>query len=256
MSGDRLRLDGKVAMVTGASSGLGRHFADVLAGAGAKLVLTARRIDRLQTAADEIEAAGGTAFCATMDVTDRKSITAAFDEGEKALGPIGVLINNAGVAATAAALDVEPDDWDAVVDTNLSGAWWVAQEAARRMVAAGNGGAIVNIASIVGQRQAGGLVSYAAAKSGLIQVTKTMALELARHNVRINALAPGYIGTEMNKEFFASEAGQRLVRRIPQRRLGDLADLDVPLLLLASDASTFMTGSVVTVDGGHLVSAL
>ena len=253
---DRLRLDGKVAMVTGASGGLGRHFADVLSQAGAKVALTARRVDRLQSAAAEVEAAGGRAACAAMDVTVRTSVAAAFDDLEAALGPITVLVNNAGIAATAPALEVEPDDWDAVVDTNLSGAWWVAQEAARRMVKSGTGGSIINIASIVGQRQAGGLVSYAAAKSGLIQVTKTMALELARHNVRVNALAPGYVGTEMNKEFFDSDPGQRLIRRIPQRRLGALADLDGPLLLLASDASAYMTGSVVNVDGGHMVSAL
>ncbi|MBT6118171.1 MAG: SDR family oxidoreductase, partial [Rhodospirillaceae bacterium] len=189
-------------------------------------------------------------------VTDRTSITAAFEALEAALGPVTILVNNAGIASTVPAVEVEPDDWDSVVDTNLSGAWWAAQEAARRMIKGGTGGSIINIVSIVGQRQAGGLVSYAAAKSGLIQVTKTMALELARHGVRVNALAPGYIGTEMNKQFFDSEPGQRLIRRIPQRRLGALADLDGPLLLLASDASAFMTGSVVNVDGGHLVSSL
>ena len=252
----RFRLDGRTAMVTGASAGLGRHFAGVLAAAGAAVALTARRTDRLGEAVAGIEAAGGRAVAAAMDVTDRASVEAAFDAVEAALGPATVLVNNAGIASPAPALEVEEDDWDAVVQTNLSGAWRVAQEAARRMVRAGTGGAIVNIASIVGQRQIAGLVSYAAAKAGLIQVTKILALELAGHGIRVNALAPGYVETDMNREFFRAEAGQRIVKRIPQRRLGAPEDLDGPLLLLASDASRYMTGAVVAVDGGHLVSSL
>ncbi len=253
--GDLFRLDGRTALVTGASGGLGRHFALVLAGAGASVAVAARRAAPLEEVTAEIVAAGGTAVAVGLDVTDGAAVKAAFDDAEKAFGPVDVLINNAGVALTKPALETEEADWDHVLDTNLKGAWMVAREAARRMVDAG-GGTIVNIGSIVAERVAGGLSAYAASKAGLIQLTRVLAVELARHSIRVNALAPGYIGTDINREYFATDAGRRTIKRIPQRRVGRPSDLDGPLLLLASGASAFMTGSVVTVDGGHTVSAL
>lgn len=250
-----LRLDGKVALVTGASGGLGRHFAGVLAAAGATVVLTARRAEKLREAVAEIGSARARAV--PMDVTDPASIAAGFDAAEAAIGrSVDVLVNNAGLAVTAPALDVTPEDWATVIDTNLTGAFHVAREAAARMKAAGGGGSIVNIASILGLRPAGAVASYAASKAGLIHLTKALALELARENVRVNALAPGYIATDINADFFATDAGQKLIKRIPQRRLGQMSDLDAPLLLLCSDAGAYMTGSVLAVDGGHLVSSL
>ena len=252
---DLFRLDGRCALVTGASGSLGRHFAEVLARAGAAVVLAARRLDRLETIADEIGAAGGKTMAVALDVTNAGSIGAAFAAAEERLGPVTVLVNNAGLTVTKPLLEHDEADWDKVMDTNLKGAWLVAQEAARRMAAAG-GGNIINIASILGLRVAGTVPAYCASKAGLIHLTRAMALELARDGIRVNALAPGYIETDINRDFFAGEAGQRLIKRIPQRRLGQLEDLDGALLYLASDASRYMTGSVVTVDGGHMVSSL
>ena len=253
--GNLFRLDGRTALVTGASGGLGRHFALVLAAAGASVAVAARRAELLEGVAAEIVAAGAAAAAVALDVTDGAAIKAAFDDAEKALGPIDVLINNAGVALTKPALETEEADWDHVLDTNLKGAWMVAREAARRMADA-DGGTIVNLGSIVAERVAGGLSAYAASKAGLIQLTRVLAVELARHSIRVNALAPGYIETDINREYFTTDAGQRMIKRIPQRRVGRLGDLDGPLLLLASGASAFMTGSVITVDGGHTVNAL
>ena len=253
--GDLFRLDGRTALVTGASGGLGRHFALVLAGAGASVVAAARRTELLEEVAAEIGTAGAAAATVALDVTDGAAVKAAFDDAEKALGPIDVLINNAGVAMTKPALETDEADWDHVLDTNLKGAWMVASEAARRM-ADGGGGNIVNIGSIVAERVAGGLSAYAASKAGLIQLTRSLAVELARHSIRVNALAPGYIETDINRAYFATDAGLRMIKRIPQRRVGRPGDLDGALLLLASEASAFMTGTVITVDGGHTVSAL
>lgn len=253
---DLFLVEGQCALVTGASSGLGWHFALTLARAGARVAVAARRMDKLGQVVAEIEAFGGDAVAVTLDVTDARSVREAVSEAEDRLGSLTVLVNNAGVAVTKPLLEQKEADWNRVVDTNLTGAWLVAQEVARRMVTHETGGSIINIASILGLRVAGAIPAYCAAKAGLIQLTRAMALELARHRIRVNALAPGYMETELNRDFFASEAGQRMIRRIPQRRLGRLEDLNGPLLLLASDASRYMTGSVVTVDGGHMVSTL
>ena len=209
-----------------------------------------------QKVAAEIRAAGGRASIHAMDVTDPESVRAAIEDAAGELGPVTILVNNAGVAVTKPFLDVTETDWASVVDVNLNGAWRVAQVTARHMKANGRGGSIINIASITGLRVAGSISSYVASKAGLIQLTKAMALELARFNIRVNALAPGYIETDINRDFFATESGQTLVKRIPQRRIGKPEELDGPLLLLASDASSYMTGSVLAVDGGHLVSSL
>jgi NAD(P)-dependent dehydrogenase (short-subunit alcohol dehydrogenase family) len=250
-------LSGRLALVTGASSGLGRHFAATLGRAGATVAVAARRVEQLKDVAAAIEAAGGRALAVAIDVTDAASVRAAFDAIEAAQQrPVDLIVNNAGIAVSRPLLEQTEDDWDKVVDTNLKGAWLVAQEGARRLVYARRPGAIVNIASITGERVAGGVAPYCASKSGLLHLTRAMALELARHGIRVNALAPGYVQTELNHDFLASEAGQRLMARIPQRRFGQAADLDGPLLLLASDAGAYITGSVLAADGGHLVSTL
>lgn len=251
-----LDLSGRTALVTGASSGLGRHFARTLARAGAKVALAARRADRLAELQREIEGGGGQAAAFSLDVTNAQSVTAAVAEAAGKLGPIRVLVNNAGVAVTKGVLESSEADWDQVVNTNLKGAWLVAQAAARHMAEHRQGGSIVNIASITGLRVAGQVSAYATSKAALLHLTRSMALELARHNIRVNAIAPGYIETELNQDFFASPAGEALVKRIPQRRLGKPEELDGALLLLASDASTYMTGSTIVVDGGHLQSSL
>lgn len=253
---DRFSLQGKVAFVTGASSGLGRHFARVLANAGASVALAARRQDKLDDLARELSNAGAKSFPVTLDVTKPAGIEAAFAAAEKALGPIGVLVNNAGTVVGKPALAQTEADWDAVIDTNLKGAFVVAQAAARHMIANAKGGAMVNIASILGLRVAGNVAPYAISKAGIVQMTKALALEWARHSIRVNAIAPGYIETDLNRDFLASEPGQALMARVPQRRFGRPDDLDGALLLLCSDASAYMTGSVVAVDGGHLVSSL
>lgn len=250
-------LGGKVALVTGASGGLGGRFARTLAASGAAVALAARRVDRLEALAGEIAAAGGRAVAVAMDVTQDASVAAAFDAAEAALGPVDVLINNSGIAGRGAPMrDVPPAEFAAVLEVNLVGAYRVAREAAGRLIAAGREGSIVNVASILGLRVGSGVGAYAASKAGLAQLTRAMALEWARHGIRVNALAPGYILTDLNRAFFDSEPGKAMIRRIPQRRLGEPADLDGPLLLLASDASRYMTGAVLVVDGGHLQSGL
>lgn len=239
-------------VVTGASSGLGEHFARKLAEEGHRVVLMARSHDRLESIAQEIVAAGGFAETVSVDVTDPASVTAAFDAIDCR---IHVLVNNAGVSNNEPALETTVDNFDQVVDTNLKGVFLAAQAAARRMQSTG-GGAIVNIASILGLRVAGNVAAYAASKAATVHLTQALALEWARHRIRVNALCPGYIETPLNREFFATEAGQALIRRIPQRRLGQLADLNEPLRLLCSDGAAYITGAVLAVDGGHLVSSL
>lgn len=252
---DRFHLHGRLALVTGASSGLGAHFAHVLAQAGARVAVAARRADRLQALTERIAQAGGQARAVGLDVTDPASVSRCFDE-LTAWGVPDIVVNNAGVTVTRPALHQRPEDYDQVLDTNLKGAWLVATEAARRLVDAGRGGSIVNIASILGERVAGGVGPYAISKAGLIQATKVLALELARHGIRVNALLPGYVETDLNRDFLRSEPGQKLLARVPSRRFGQPADLDGPLLLLASDAGAALSGAALAVDGGHLVSGL
>jgi len=249
-------MDGRVALVTGASSGLGRHFAGVLARAGARVALGARRADRTQEAADEIVTAGGTAMAVTLDVTDETSIDAALAATAAKWGPVDTLVNNAGVADARPALDVHGETWDRIVDTNLKGAWSMARAFAARLVEAETPGAVVNIASITGHRVSTGLMPYSVSKAGMLQMTRALAMEWARHGIRVNALSPGYIETDLNREFLQSEAGGRLRTHVPQRRFGQPDDLDGALLLLASDAGRFITGVSLPVDGGHLASPL
>jgi NAD(P)-dependent dehydrogenase (short-subunit alcohol dehydrogenase family) len=251
-----VKLDDQVAVVTGASSGLGRHFAMTLAQAGAKVAVAARRTDRLHDVVAEIEAFDGRAICVGLDVTDGDSVREAVRSVETELGPIAVVVNNAGVAVTKPALETSDEDWDAVMDVNLRGVWIVAREMAKHMEAHGHGGSIINIASILGTRVTKQLATYATSKAGVIHLTKALALEWAVHGIRVNAIAPGYFETEINRGFFESEAGAAMIRRIPQRRLGQPSELDGALLLLASDAGSYITGSVITVDGGHSVSSI
>ncbi len=248
-----LSVAGKSALVTGASSGLGRHFAGVLAQAGANVVLCARRTERLEEIADALRAAGGTAKAVAMDVTDRASVEAAFVTAEAEVGVPTIVVNNAGIAEPVFFTRMSEDTWRSVLDVNLDGVFRVAQEAARRMEAAG-GGSIINIASVLGIGVVKSLAHYCASKGGVVQLTKAMALELARSNIRVNAIAPGYISTEMNSDFLVSEDGRKLLSKVPMLRAGDLSELNGPLLLLASDAGSYMTGTVVSVDGGTLLS--
>lgn len=253
----KLDLAGKRVVITGASSGLGEHFAHVLNRAGARLGLLARREDRLSSLAAELQSeSGAKADFAVCDIVKPAAVTEALLKLHAGLGGIDVLINNAGVTGQAAALEVSLEDWDRVIDTNLRGSWLAATQTARLMVLDNNPGSIINIASILGLRGASQVAPYAISKAGVVQMTKVLALEWARHGVRVNALAPGYFATDINTEFFAGDAGKALISRVPQRRLGDLSELDGPLLLLASDASSFITGAVIPVDGGHLVSSL
>lgn len=256
MTPDIFNLDNRVAMVTGASGGLGAHFASTLARAGARVAVCARRLDRLQAVVESLQNEGAQALAVCMDVADPASIGQGFDDIEHRFGTVEIIVNNAGITDTRAVLDQELEDWDRVLDTNLGGCFSVAREGARRLVETGKPGSIINIASILGLRVAGATAAYSASKAGLIHLSKAMALELARHGVRVNALAPGYIATDLNSEFLASEAGQRLISRIPQRRVATPADLDGALLLLAADAGSYITGAVISVDGGHLVSSL
>jgi len=247
----KFRLDGKVALVTGASSGLGAHFASTLAAQGARVALAARRAGRLAELAGRITATGGNARVIEMDVTNPESVAS----GVAALGPIDILINNAGVGEPSAFLDASEDHWRHQLGVNIDGVARVGRAVARSMVAAGKGGAIVNTASIAGVLVAKGLSTYSVTKAAVIQLTKAMALELAPHKIRVNALAPGYFPTELNEHFLASEGGRKMLARFPMQRAGRLEELDGALMLLASDAGSYMTGTILVVDGGTLLVA-
>ncbi|MCG2633501.1 MAG: SDR family oxidoreductase [Gammaproteobacteria bacterium] len=250
------RLDGRVALVTGGSSGLGRHFVQTLHRAGARVAIAARDPEKLQHSAARIDANDDSVLCLPFDVRDQTATEQAIADLVAHWGRIDILINSAGTTVQAHALDVTEEQWDQVLDTNLKGPWLTSTAAARAMVRLGNGGSIINIASILGLRVGGQISPYNTSKAGLIHLTRSLAVELAEHNIRVNALAPGYVESEMTHDFIASRAGEACRKRIPSQRFGELEDLDGPLLLLASDASRHMTGSVIPVDGGHLQSPL
>jgi NAD(P)-dependent dehydrogenase (short-subunit alcohol dehydrogenase family) len=251
------RLSGEFVFITGASSGIGEHTARLFAASGAIVALGARRTDLLERIVQEIHATGGRAYAVDLDVTHESMVPTAFERVEALAGsPLTVLVNNAGIAIAESALTMTHAAWNKVFDTNLSGAFLVAQAFAKRRIAAGNGGAIVNVSSIVGERPSAGLAAYGAAKAALSHLTTALAMEWARYDIRVNSLAPGFIETDLNSAFFRTPAGKSLLARIPQRRLGHVSDLDGALLLLASKESQYMTGSTITVDGGLVTGTL
>ena len=246
----------EVALVTGASSGIGLHLAEILALAGAKVALAARRIDRLDQACAAIRARGGVCLPVACDVTGRDSIAAALEKTEAELGPLSVLVNNAGVVVSKPFFEHTEADWDHVVDTNLKGAWLAAREFAKHLVDRKRGGRIVNIASVLSFRTIARVPSYLAAKAGLLHLNGAMAMELARYGILVNAIAPGYVVTDFNREFLESEAGLKLAARVPMKRVGQVEDLGGALLFLASPASAYVTGAIIAVDGGHAVAGI
>jgi 3-oxoacyl-[acyl-carrier protein] reductase len=250
---DMFDLKGRVALVTGASSGLGVQFARALADNGAAVALVARRIKRLDTVKAEIEAKGGKAVSIAADVTDRAAITRAFDAAEKTFGTVTILVNNAGIAHGGRAVEMTAEEWRKVLGTDLDAVFFWAQEAACRMLAVKKQGTIINIASVLGLAVAKGAVAYAAAKAGVVQLTKALAIELAFKGVRVNAIAPGWFVTEINDKYLNSEAGTAIKREIPMGRFGKEGDLDGALLLLASDAGSYITGATLVVDGGQVI---
>lgn len=252
------RLDGKHIVITGASSGFGHHFAGVLAAAGARVALGARRVDKVAARVDEIRAAGGEAKGLPLDVRSADSIRAFLAEAARAFGPVDVVINNAGVEAGAKTyMMIDENDWDFVMETNLKGPWMMAKFYTEHVVASGRKqGNIINISSITDTRTIKGQFPYAVSKGGLTRMTEVLALEAARYGIRVNALAPGYILTDVSRLLLESEAAPEFMKGIPMRRFGDFEDLDGPILLLASDASSYMTGSVIVVDGGHICASL
>jgi len=254
--GRSINLEGKVAMITGASSGLGKRFAQVLSQAGAKVVLASRRVERLKELRAEIEAGGGAAHVVSLDVTDYQSIRSAVAHAETEAGTIDILVNNSGVSTTQKLIEVTPADFEYVFDTNTRGAFFVAQEVAKRMMMRGNGGAakpayrIINIASMAGLHVLPQIGLYAMSKAAVVHMTKAMALEWGRYGINVNAICPGYIDTEINHHHWTTEQGQKLMAMLPRHRVGTPADLDGLLLLLAADESQFMNGSIISADDG------
>ncbi len=254
-------LSGRVALVTGASSGLGAQFAKVLSAAGAGVVLAARRIERLKTLRAELEAADGDAHVVGMDVTDVASIRAAVAHAETEMGPIDILVNNSGIGSTQKLTDVKPEDYDDVMNTNARGAFFVAQEVAKRMIARSKGeapgtytgGRIVNIASMAGLRVMPQIGVYCISKAAVVHMTRSMALEWGRFGINVNAICPGYIDTEINHHVWQTEAGQKMVQAMPRRRVGKPADLDAVLMMLCANESHFVNGAVISADDGQAI---
>ena len=246
-------LHGDVAVVTGATSGFGRHFARILSAAGATVVLTGRRVDRLTALQKEIAVGGGTAHALALDVTRLDSIRACVAEVERLAGPVSILVNNAGISIQSSALKLGESDWDAIMDTNVKGPFFMAQLVAERMIERGIKGRIVNVASIGAMKALPGLVAYSTSKSAVAMMTKGLAREWARHGIAVNALCPGYVKTELNDTWFESEAGTKQIAGFPRRRLATEASLDAPLLLLCSRHAEFVTGALFTIDDGQLL---
>lgn len=249
-------VSGKISLVTGASGVFGAHFAKLLAEHGSKVLVAARRIDRLEMLVEDIKSSGGEAYPISLDVTDANSVKTAFQTAEEVFGVVDILANNAGVADSKLAVDIDEKSWDFVLDTNLKGVWLLSMEAGKRMIAAGKAGSIVNIASILGVRVTISQSSYAASKAAVIQLTKSLALEWSRKNIRVNALCPGYFVTDMNNEFFSTDKGKAFIAATPAQRTGTLGELSAPFMLLASQAGSFINGIALPVDGGHLLGNL
>ena len=243
----------KRVLITGASSGFGQHFVHLFAEHGAHVTLAARRLESLEAERDMLRAKGASAEAVRLDVSDPQSIASLFEQTQE---PFDIVINNAGISGPKRAMEMSADDWDDTLDVNLRGPFLVAQAAAKALRQAEKGGAIVNVASILALRVANELSAYAASKAGLLHLTRVLSLEWARYGIRVNALCPGYVETEINRDFFESPAGDAMLKRIPQRRLGRLEDLDGAVLLLASDAGSYITGASLVVDGGHSNSSL
>lgn len=250
-------LSGRRVLITGASSGIGAHFARLCAQCGAKVAIAARRVERLESLVSELKDLGAAdALAVALDVTEETSVEACASEVFATFGGLDVLVNNAGNARDGISLDQSTDDFDAVMNVNLRGVWLMAMAVGRHWRDSGTGGSIINIASVLGFRVSTGVAPYAISKAGVVQMTKALALELTRYNIRVNALAPGYFQTEINEGFLDSPFGQATIKRHPMRRIGQLDELNAPLLLLATEAGSYMNGAVIPVDGGHLVSSL
>jgi len=256
LANDYFELSGKIALVTGASSGLGQHFATRLADAGVRVILAARRKDKLDALAAYIRSKGGKAHVLELDVNDHDTASATLAQMADDIGTPDILINNAGIARVAPFLHAGNNDTEKVFGVNQNSVWHISQVICNQMIDAEKAGSVINIASILGLDVMSGVGSYSVSKAAVVQMTKVMALELARHKIRVNAIAPGYFDTEINKGFLNSDAGKKIIKRVPARRVGELDDLTGVLLLLASDKSAYMTGSIIPVDGGHLVAGL